>query len=255
MSKVYIVMLGLAATVIAATSAFFSIFGLAELFAGASSAVIVMATAMEFAKFVCTGFLYRYWGHINKPIRIYLSAAIFTLMIITSTGIYGFLMNAYQVSALAWKQEMMKANSLRVQEERIQAEIKDLKSFIDNIPASRISKKFEFQKLYEPKIKELNSQSSSLQAEISQIEMGVFSTQTKAGPIIHVAKALNVDVDTVVKYLTLIFVSVFDPLAVCLIFCWNMVIRLREKYRGNELKIAAHTLMNEPVDHRYKKSA
>jgi hypothetical protein len=57
----------------------------------------------------------------------------------------------------------------------------------------------------------------------------------------------------VVKYLIILFVSVFDPLAVCLVFCLNLAIRLNEKYRGNELKIAAHSITT-PVDHRFRKA-
>src|SRR6185436_7796695 len=78
--------------------------------------------------------------------------------------------------------------------------------------------------------------------------------QTKVGPVVYLAKAVGVDVDTVVKWLILIFVSVFDPLAVSLVFCLNLIIRLREKYRRNEFKIGAHSLTS-PVDHRYSESA
>ena len=41
-------------------------------------------------------------------------------------------------------------------------------------------------------------------------------------------------------------------IAVSLVFCLNLIIRLREKYRGNEYKIGAHSLTT-PVDHRYSR--
>lgn len=249
------VLLALAAATIAATSAFFSIFGLAQLFAGASTAVIIMASSLEFAKFVSTGFLYRYWGHINRPIRYYLLCAVFTLMCITSMGIYGFLSNAYQKSSLGWKTEMMKLESLRVEDARVQSQIKEIRTFIDEIPRNRISRKFEFQKMYEPKIRELQGKSAGIQSKIAEMQLQIYSTQTKIGPITYVAEAFGTNVDTVVKYLILLFVAVFDPLAVCLVFCWSLSIRLYEKYRGDESKIASRTLLNEPVDHRFRKAS
>jgi len=45
---------------IAASAAFFSVFGLAKLFAGATVQVIVMASSLEFGKLVTASFLYRY---------------------------------------------------------------------------------------------------------------------------------------------------------------------------------------------------
>src|SRR4051794_23158517 len=123
MSRLYVYLLGIAAVWVAITSASFSIFGLAELFSGASKAVIVMASALEFAKFVSTGFLYRYWGHINRPIRYYLLGSVITLMVITSTGIYGFLANAYQVSAYAWKTDMIRMQALQDDNDRLEGQV------------------------------------------------------------------------------------------------------------------------------------
>ena len=84
---------------IAGTAAYFSIVGLSEVFAGSTIAVIIMATILEIGKVVTTTLLQRYWSVLGKGIRIYLSIGVFTLMIITSGGIYGFLSNAYQKTA------------------------------------------------------------------------------------------------------------------------------------------------------------
>jgi hypothetical protein len=254
MSRFYVIMLGVTAFAIGITSASFSIYGLAQLFTGASTAVIIMASSLELAKFVSTGFLYRYWGHISRPIRAYLIVSILTLMLITSTGIYGFLANAYQASAFTWKTGMMKMQALHTEDERLAGQIKEFRAFVDAIPTNRISRKYEFQKIYDPKIHDIDLQRAVLQKQIAALQLDVYAAQAKVGPITYVAEAAHLPVDTTVKILMLLFVMVFDPLAVCLVFCWNLTIRLREKYRGDEAKISAHALMNEPVDHRYRKA-
>ena len=48
------------AFVVAGCAGYFSIFGLSQLFAGASTAVIIMATGLEVAKVVTTTALHRY---------------------------------------------------------------------------------------------------------------------------------------------------------------------------------------------------
>jgi len=59
-SKSFPMLVGLSALLIAGSAAFFSVFGLSKLFAGASLAVIIMAGSLEFGKLVAASFLYRY---------------------------------------------------------------------------------------------------------------------------------------------------------------------------------------------------
>jgi hypothetical protein len=89
-------LLGLSALFVAFNAAFFSVTGLAKLFAGASLSVMIMASSLEFAKLITAGYLYNYWDKINKGFRVYLSIGVVILVLITSLGIYGFLTAAFQ---------------------------------------------------------------------------------------------------------------------------------------------------------------
>ncbi|HUP56844.1 MAG TPA: hypothetical protein VM598_05280 [Bdellovibrionota bacterium] len=249
-SRTYIWMLGIAAVLVSATGGYFSVYGIMQLFSGAGVSTAVMAGSLEFSKFVVVGFLYRYWGHVHKPLKIYLCFSVVILMVITSVGIFGYLSNAYQISSVGVKSDLMAIDSLERENVRIVAQINEFRRFIDEIPSSRISRKFEFQREYEPKILELRKQSDGVLKQIDDRKRAFLSTQSKIGPVVYLAKSLGMDIDDVVKWLILIFVSVFDPLAVSLVFCLNLLLRLREKYRGNEYKIGAHSLTS-PVDHRF----
>lgn len=252
MSRIYIRLLTIASSLIAVTGASFSILGLAKLFAGAPVAVGIMAGALEFAKLVATGFLYRYWGHLHRPIRAYLAFAITTLVGITSVGIFGFLSAAYQVSSVGLKTQQLKIEALGRENQAVQSRIAEMRKFIDEIPNSRISKKFEFQQTYEPEIRKLQEESDSIVAKMEGERVKMLTTHVEIGPAIYLAQAFGAEIDTVVKWLIIFFVSVFDPLAICLVLCLNLAIRLREKYRGNEQKIGAHAVTS-PVDHRYSR--
>lgn len=254
MSKLYIVLTGITALLLAATGAAFSIFGLSQLFSGAANYVMLMAGVLEFSKLIAAGFLYRYWGHIHTPMRIYLTAAVVTLIGITSMGIFGFLSNAYQRSSISLHAQTMQLAAMDSEEKRVQARVAEIRRFIDEVPKNRVSKKFEFQRKYDPEIRELQERSEEIHLRMNALKMTVLETQTKVGPIVYAAEAFGVDVDTVARWLIFLFVSVFDPLAVCLVFCWNLAVRLQEKYRGDEAKIAARALMSPPVDHRYRKA-
>ena len=98
-AKLFPLLVALSALAVSGSAAFYSVFGLSKLFAGASLQVIIMAGSLEFAKLVVASLLYQYWDTINKILRAYLAIACFILMIITSGGIYGFLSGAYQSTA------------------------------------------------------------------------------------------------------------------------------------------------------------
>ena len=97
--RIFPFIIALSALSVSASAAFYSVFGLAHLFAGASTQVIIMAGALEVAKLVVASLLYQYWDTINKILRAYFVIATFTLMVITSGGIYGYLSGAYQETA------------------------------------------------------------------------------------------------------------------------------------------------------------
>ena len=104
-SKIFPNLVGLSALLIAGSAAFFSVFGLSKLFAGASLAVIIMAGSLEFGKLVAASFLYRYWKKINFLHKTYMTIAVITLVLITSAGIFGFLSNAYQGATVEFEKE------------------------------------------------------------------------------------------------------------------------------------------------------
>src|ERR1039458_47 len=97
------ILLGLTAVAIALVAAFFSVYGIATLFAGAFALTAFMASTLEIGKLVAVTYLYRYWSKTKKWLAAYLSIATFVLMLITSMGIFGDLSAAYQKSSLAYK--------------------------------------------------------------------------------------------------------------------------------------------------------
>ena len=81
------------------SAAYYSVFGLSSLFAGAKFEVIIMASALEFSKLIVASYLHNNWNKINTLLKTYLTVGVLILMLITSAGIYGFLTSAYQKTA------------------------------------------------------------------------------------------------------------------------------------------------------------
>ena len=88
-----------AAFSLAASAAYYSVFGLSKLFASQATSIIILASTLEISKLVTASYLHRYWFEINKSMKVYLTSAVVILMMITSLGIYGFLASSYQDTA------------------------------------------------------------------------------------------------------------------------------------------------------------
>ena len=236
--------IALSALFVSSCAVFYSVYGLSQLFAGASKAVIVMASSLEIAKLVVASLLYQYWRELNRLLRLYLTIACIILMFITSGGIYGFLSGAYQSTAT--KSELMDKHTLMLQtkQNRFNEQLKAEKElliyytealsnptmiqYIDRETQQLITTTSSRQrKLMTSQLNEAKSNVYRLNDSISIYDMKILEKEVsneevrELGPLKYVAKSLGVEMDKVVNYFLLLIVCVFDPLAVCLVIAAN----------------------------------
>ena len=220
-------LVGFAALFIAGCAAFFSIFGLAKLFAGATIAVIFMASSLEIGKLVAASFLYRYWKKINLTMKTYMSVGVVVLVFITSAGIFGFLSNAYQGATIEFEKQ---STTLLYKEDRLEQLEEDkvylkeeLEQSISTLPDNYPTAKRKLREEYNPKILVLNDQILSIKQDIGDLKVGLVETGVDVGPAIYLARTFKTDIDTVVKFFIFILIFVFDPMAVALVISYNVI--------------------------------
>ena len=244
---------------VSASAAFYSVFGLSKLFAGASTQVIIMAGSLEFAKLVVASLLYQYWNEINKALKIYLSIAVFILMVITSGGIYGFLSGAYQETAtksefldkslavLQVKQNRFEdnKNDLMIEKSQLNNTINELRTSLSNptqvqyidresgqlITTTSSSTRKVLQKELESTILDrnnINLKLESVQDSIMRLDTDLLNLemdneeQRELGPLKYLSDMTNTPMDKVVNWFLLLIVFVFDPLAIALVVTANL---------------------------------
>jgi len=232
-SKNFHIYLGIAALLIAGSAAFFSVFGLSKLFAGAALSVIIMAGSLEFGKLVTAAFLYRYWDKINLFQKTYLMTAVITLVLITSAGIFGYLSNAYQGATVTFEKQ---SNQLIAYEDRLE-QLQEDKSFlkeelevqVNDLPENYITAKRKLREDYNPRIQSVNDEILDVKGKIGDLKVSLVETGVDVGPAIYLARTFETDVDSVVKFFIFILIFVFDPLAVMLVVAFNQALLLREE--------------------------
>ena len=75
-NKTFPYIVATSAFLVAFNAAFFSVYGLSKLFAGAATSVIFMAGSLEFSKLVAASWLYRNWETAPRFLKYYFSSAV-----------------------------------------------------------------------------------------------------------------------------------------------------------------------------------
>ena len=256
--RVFPLLIALSALSVAGSAAFYSVFGLSKLFAGAATQVIIMAASLEFAKLVTASLLYQYWDTINKALKGYLMIAVFTLMIITSGGIYGFLSGAYQSTAtqselldksltiLEHKQTRFNETKedLILEKTQLNQSISDLRTSLSNphqvswydknsetvITSSSGSARRALQAELKNTIVDRDNINLKLDAILDSItttDMALLNkeisneNERELGPLKYLAGITGWSMDKVVNWFLLLIIFVFDPLAIALVVAAN----------------------------------
>jgi len=227
---IFIAILILTTLSIAGSAAFFSIYGLAQIFSGTFWPVVIMASSLEAGKLVAASYVYRYWEYIGFVRKTYLMLAILVLMGITSAGIFGFLSSAYQKDTLPLDEmqtqiqlyDSRKTEIMELKQERISQRAR-LDAQIDAIPGNHSTnrrKMWETQKAARDRIgldlAQYNKELDQIASESHKLKTTVLEQQVHTGPIIFIAKALGKDVDDATKWMIFLIIFAFDPLAVAL---------------------------------------
>jgi hypothetical protein len=244
--RLFTILLALSALFVAGMAAFFSVYGIAKLFAGSLIAVAVMAGSLEFAKLITASFLYRYWKRVRWHLKTYFIVGILVLMIITSAGIIGYLTSSYQGTTVdlerqQTKLDFMQSEVVRQTQERdrlqndkqqlqdnLQQELSGL-IFTDSTRFLDVKRRKEAVARYQPTIDEKEKQIQNInnkilesQSQVSDLKVEMIDTGVDVGPLVYLARVFNTSMDNVVKLFIFLIVFVFDPLAVALVIATNM---------------------------------
>ena len=236
----------LVALSLSAVAAFYSIIGLTAIFAGAVIPVIIMGCILEVAKLTTTVWLRKYWKKAGWILKSYLVPAVITLAFITSLGIFGLLSKAHIDQGVGGGDVSAKVSlideKIKTQRENIKASREALAQMdmqVNNVIIKGDSEKsaersvlIRRQQTKERGIltKEIDT-ANNLIGKLNEERAPIASQQRKVeaevGPIKYVAAMIygdNLDanlLEKAVRWVIILLVLVFDPLAVALLLAAN----------------------------------
>lgn len=258
-------------------AAFYSIMGLAAIFAAAVMPIVIMGSILEVAKVTVTIWLHEYWSQCKLAMKAYLSTAVFVLMVLTSMGIFGFLSKAHldqtvptgdivsQVSLFdeKIKNERDTIDNARTLLNQLDKAVTDIGSAPDREVNGRVISSAERalqvrrqqardRAALTKQIEEAQARIVKLQEERAPLASQARKVEAEVGPIRYVAALIygdNPDANTLeraVRWVIILIVAVFDPLAIMMLLAatesWKWT-----KYRRREVD-SQQPLPEQPVN-------
>ena len=243
------------ALAISAVAAYYSIIGLIAIFSAAVIPIAVMGVVLELGKLVTASWLYHYWKRVPRLLKTYLISAVVILMFITSMGIFGFLSKAHIEQTTITSDKSLEISSVQSEIERHKKDIfraeqslelldNALKKYTD---LGAVTKGLNARKDQEVERNELNESIQSATNKIATLTEKQFvlkkeqlQIQSEVGPIRYIAELIYGEstqsvLEDAVRWVIIIIVFVFDPLAVLLLISANITLKEEQRSRRNKV--------------------
>jgi hypothetical protein len=237
---------------ISAVAIYYSVVGLTAIFSAAAIPIIIMGSALEVGKLVCASWLKANWERAPRFMKYYMITAVIVLMLITSMGIFGFLSKAHLDQAVPAgdisSQVQIFDDKIKTERDNIEAARRALKQMdaqvdeklsrtTDDRGAERAVQIRRTQAKertnLQNEISTAQKKISSLQEQRAPVASQARKVEAEVGPIKYIAALIYGDnpdtnlLEKAVRWVIILIVLVFDPLALVLIlaadqtFTWH----------------------------------
>ena len=233
------------ALAISAVAAFYSIVGLMAIFSASALSIAIMGVVLEIGKLITASWLYQNWKTVPKVLKYYLTTAVVVLMFITSMGIFGYLSKSHidagtNTSQLTVKLDRINSRITSEQKviDRAERQLENLDKALERyVELGAVSKGLDRRESQEEDRLKLTNMVNKSQEKIdeyldqkSEYELEIKNFEVEVGPLKYISALLYGDdaltfLENAVRWVILILVFVFDPLAVLLVVAANITIR------------------------------
>lgn len=237
-----------------------SIIGVSAIF-GQDLLVIALIIALDFAKVLTVSFLYQHWDGINRLAKFYLSSAVVVLVVATSSGAGGYLSGKVQQAArptagITISLEKIANEKQRLERERAEfiATKQSLDTQIARLPDDKVQGRQQLLRSFKPELERIrtgltriDARLPELEDERAKLESSQLDKQQEQGPLVQMAKSLDISIDVLSKWIIALIVLIFDPLAIALVIAANFMIKKKREARAQAAALAPPPVVITPA--------
>ena len=230
------------ALILSLSAAVYSILGLTAIFAAAFWPIVILGGSLEIGKIVTTLWLHKYWTRAELQYKLYLCSAVVILMVLTSMGVFGFLSKAHLDQAVPsgdiQAQVQIFDDKIQTQKDNIKtarAALTQMDTAVDQVMGRSQDEKgadkaVAIRRSQARERTALQNDIAKAQTEITKLQEGrapiasqARKVEAEVGPIKYIAALIYGDnpdaniLEKAVRYVIILIVVVFDPLALTLL--------------------------------------
>ncbi len=195
----------LSALSISAVAIYYSIAGLAAIFAGAAIPIMIMGSVLEVGKLITASWLYQYWKVAPRFLKYYLSIAVIVLMFITSMGIFGYLSKAHVEQTSQATGQIQEITRIENEVERLEGIITRAEQKIDKAEQSTSNNDSQIQEQIDKEQIRIDSAYTRIQPAIDEqlaiIEAEENKAKDKTKPYENELEKIDQDLRNIELYL------------------------------------------------------
>ncbi len=260
---IFVAVLFLSALSLSSVAAYYAIVGLLTLFPAAGVSIVVMGAALEVGKLVSASWLYRNWNNAPAALKYYFTFAVVILSFITSMGIFGYLSKSHIDQKYSFSDSSVIIKNL---EREIKGEEQSIVTaqrsidILDRLVSEADPKDANWirnrqkreREVLNSSVRNSGNQIKTLNAELAPLRQESARIEAEVGPIKYVADLIYGEsdqniIEKAVRWVIIVIVVVFDPLAIILLVAANRELKLHTRYRSSK-KTVVEKIIKPKID-------
>ena len=231
-----------AALALESLGSYISVVGLSQ---NTSIIIIFLAVLLDFVKVIIATTLYKKWGSLHFVLKSFLLPALLGLMLVTSSGTYGYLIKEFGKTSVGQEEIALKIQGMQEEKDRIEARKKEIDSQIAALPSNSVTQRKRLTDLFGAELNQINSRMLELDKSIPEANLQNLQGKSTNGNLASIASTYGMQAEQVNKIVAFLITLMIDPLAIVLLTIANF---LMEQYKKEKRENAIKILNGNMVD-------
>lgn len=235
-----------AALALESLGSYISVVGLSQ---NTSVIIIFLAVLLDFVKVIIATTLYKKWNSIHLVLKSFLLPSLIGLMVVTSSGTYGYLIKEFGKTSVGQEEIAVKIQGMQEEKERIEARKKEIDAQIAALPANSVNQRKRLTDLFSNELNQINSRILELDKAIPEANLASVQGKSNGGNLASIANTYGMKPEQINKIVAFLITLMIDPLAIVLLTIANFLMEQnRKEKRENALKILKGELVADDDD-------
>ncbi len=182
-----------AALALESLGSYISVVGLSQ---NTSIIIIFLAVLLDFVKVIIATTLYKKWGSLHLVLKSFLLPSLLGLMLVTSSGTYGYLIKEFGKTTVGQEEIAVKVNAMQEEKSRIEARKKEIDSQIAALPANSVLQRKRLTDLFSTELNQINSRILELDKAIPEANLQSVQGKSNSGNLASIAATYGMKPDS-----------------------------------------------------------